>query len=79
MRECWVSFTVLSAALSCSCEGDSDMWVVDAGGDGESDRLCLSSFGKIGDEEDGGVKGDGVGAGGVEGNCIDGDDCVSWA
>lgn len=85
MRECWVSFIMLraalvtSAVLSCSSEGDRDICVCDVESKVESNRVCLSCSGESGDEEGGGVRGDGVGAGGVEETCIDRKyGCVSW-
>ncbi len=80
MRECWISFTVSTTVVSSIvldgfCEGDEAMCVVDDEG-GWWDKLCGSCRGGIGCEEDGGVRGDGVGAGGVEENCMDGIRCV---
>ncbi len=82
MRECWVSFTVSTPAVVSStvldrfCEGDEAMCVVDDEGESWWHKLCGSCRGEFGFEEDGGVRGDGVGAGGVEENCMDGTVCV---
>lgn len=78
MRECWVLPTVLrplgvSGSLSCSCDDEGDMCVLDAGEEGESNRLYCSGSKETGDRIDGGVKGDGVGADGVD---IE-DDCMA--
>ncbi len=77
MRECWVSFTVSTTVVSSIvlgrfCDGDEAMCVVDDEGESWWHKLCGSWREGVGCDEDGDVRGDGVGAGGVEKNCMDG-------